>query len=157
MDDNAVPQQLDDAAQQLDLAAIRARRANLRRTGARLTEVLALPQGGVADWVVAVSPAAQALAEAWQTHAAVTEAPDGVLVQIVDDAPRLARQVGRLRAEHAQIEALLRLAAEHLAGGDPAPAGISAELGEVLDRIARHRRTGGELIYQAYQIDIGGE
>jgi hypothetical protein len=150
---------LDDSVpQQLDLPAIRARRANLRRTGARLREALDQPQGDVEGWVGAVSAAAQALAEAWQTHSAVTESPDGVLAQIVDDAPRLARQVGRLQAEHAEIEALLRLAAGQLPGAGAAdPAGIRAELGAVLDRIARHRRTGGELIYQAYQIDIGGE
>jgi hypothetical protein len=156
MYESAVPQQLD-------LPAIRARRANLRRACARLKDALALPRGAGAAWVGEVTPAMHGVAVGWETHIALTESPDGVLAQIVDDAPRLARQVGRLQAEHAEIGAGLRIAGEHLAEADLAEADLAglarvqAELGVVLDRIARHRVTGGELIYQAYQIDIGGE
>jgi hypothetical protein len=152
MYESAVPQQLD-------LPAIRARRANLRKASARVKDALSLQvQGTVAGWADDVAPAVSRLAAAWETHVALTESSDGVLAQIVDHAPRLAPQVRRLQAEHQDIDARLRVADEHLRSAEEAGLEqIHTELAHVLDRIARHRRAGGELIYQAYHIDIGGE
>lgn len=143
----------------LDVPAIRARRESLRRAITRIEVVLSRPgQDRHQAWAGEVGSAVDVLADVWETHVALTEAPDGLLAQIVNEAPRLASTVGRLRREHLQIAARLRTTGEQLDSADESGlAVIRADLAGLLIKINGHRRDGGELIHQAYQVDIGGE
>jgi hypothetical protein len=142
-----------------DLAAIRARRESLRRATVRVQALITrTAQERSATWVGEVAAAAGGLAQAWETHVLLTESRDGILEQIVDEAPRLSSTADRLRREHDQVTARLRTAIGDLDSVDGS--GVQragAGLAQVLATIAHHRRAGGELIYQAYQVDLGGE
>jgi len=149
----------DPISRPFDVSAVRARRANLRKASSRVEEALSVPvQDRAADWVGDLAAVVAELSLAWESHVALTESPDGLLEQITVDAPRLSSTVARLRREHVDVATRLRTAGELLRSGDESglePA--RRELSAVLLRIGRHRRDGGELIHQAYQIDIGGE
>jgi hypothetical protein len=138
-----------------DLAAVRERRASLRQACLHLQRTLdagtAASDGGARD---ALAAALAEVAAVWAKHTAVTEAPDGLLAQIVTDSPRLSAMVERLRREHPALAARLvsmqrQLASEQELGK------AGAEIRELLAAIGKHRREGGELIYRAYNIDIG--
>ncbi|HEX2809550.1 MAG TPA: hypothetical protein VHN80_25590 [Kineosporiaceae bacterium] len=149
----------DAISRPLDLSAVRARRASLRKAGLRVERVLSMPvQGRQTTWVGELAPVVAELIRAWETHVALTEGPDGLLEQITVDAPRLAGMVGRLRREHLEVAERLRTAGERLLSAEESGPGQAREdLTAVLVRIGRHRADGGELIHQAYRIDIGGE
>src|SRR5450755_1193568 len=88
----------------LDVSAVRARRASLRRISARVEDILSrLTLGQVPDGAPQLRSVVSDLSRAWETHVAVTEGPNGLLEQITVDAPRLASTVGRLRREHVDV------------------------------------------------------
>jgi hypothetical protein len=152
MSEDAIPRSLD-------VAAVRARRASLRKATARVEEALSTATSGrTAAGSGELAAVVAELGRAWETHVALTESADGLLEQITVDAPRLASMVARLRREHLDVAARLRTADHQLHSGDEFGLGQTRqELAAILLRISRHRADGGELIHQAYQIDIGGE
>jgi hypothetical protein len=147
-------------------------RAELRGSMAELEQALAAPAPGRGGaWAERVDAALAELAADFREHVAVTEGPDGLHGAVLATAPRLANSVGRLIGEHAVIvglvDDLLRLAGDTGTGtgtGSDAQADAAAEAGAIrqlgtalLGRLARHRQHGADLIYQAYQVDLGGE
>lgn len=136
-----------------ELAAVRARRAGLRRAVAAAREALAAPaEGGRGPLPGPLEEALAQLERVWAEHTAGTESPHGVLAQVVADCPRLAPAVERLRAEHATVAAGLAAArTPGDPGGTPAAPGLAA----LLDAVDRHRRAGRDLLHEAYQVDLG--
>ena len=89
----------------------------------------------------------------------MTEGSDGLHDAVLGMTPRLSNSVRRLVDEHTVIkelvEDLLARVRPPVAAGD---ADTIRELGTaLLGRLARHRQHGADLIYQAYQVDLGGE
>lgn len=140
-----------------DLQAARRRRAGLHRLCRQLRDTLAATEGRVTDAesARALARALGELAECWSRHVADTEAPDGLLHQILADAPRLATMVDRFRREHPAITARIVAAAERLSAPDTDRADLEQHLTSLLVAIDRHRQGGSELIHRAYNIDIG--
>ena len=143
-------------------------RAELRGSMAALEQALAAPAPGRGGaWAERVDAALVELAADFRAHVAVTEGPDGLHGAVLATSPRLASSVRRLVGEHAVIvglvEDLLRRAGDAGtdAGAEAGPnpgAGAIRQLGTaLLGRLARHRQHGADLIYQAYQVDLGGE
>ncbi|MDM4722631.1 hypothetical protein QTQ03_24665 [Micromonospora sp. WMMA1363] len=100
-----------------------------------------------------LGPVRQEFAE----HVRLTEGPAGRYAELLHHAPRLQRGVQRLVREHAVIVAALdglRRAAER-------PTVTAEELRcateQLVSALARHRQRGADLIWQAYQTDLGGE
>lgn len=95
--------------------------------------------------------------EAFAQHRAATEGDEGLYADVVQDAPRLARAVDGLVAEHRSLEqAMARLASiadEVSADADALRRGAR----QVLDGLTRHRQHDADLVYEAYATDIGGE
>jgi hypothetical protein len=154
-----------------DLLAVRTRRASLSRAGANVNDLLhahgsGTPGGRPGELIIelptrtsALSPnqlieAVTELVEVWHTHSADTEAPGGILTQILDDSPRLASMIDRLRREHEIIGTALGGILRRLEAGADCHA-VEATLVTVLADINRHRRDGRELIYSAYNVDLG--
>lgn len=90
-------------------------------------------------------------------HIVAVEGPDGLYARLVADAPRLTRPVAGLVADHhdllARTDALTRRLDQP--GSDVAAARRDAS--ELLDALWRHRQRGADLVYEAYQTDLGGE
>lgn len=135
-------------------------RAELRGSMTALEQALAAPTPGRAGaWAERVDAALGELAADFGEHVTATEGPDGLHGAVLAAAPRLSNSVNRLVVEHAVIADLvgdlLRLVRLPVADGE-----VTAvrDLGTaLLSRLARHRQQGADLIYQAYQVDLGGE
>lgn len=142
----------DSSARALD--EVRARRVRLRSAMDTLEAALAAPVAGrVADWWAAVASCLEDLRSALQRHITAAEADGGLLTQILTDAPRLANTVNRLRQDHVELADVVDALVAR-----PAPTDSAAirEAGlELLGRLARHRRLGAHLLYEAYSVDVG--
>ncbi|WP_422734227.1 hypothetical protein ACN26Y_02840 [Micromonospora sp. WMMD558] len=100
-----------------------------------------------------LGPVRQEFAE----HVRLTEGPAGRYAELLHHAPRLQHGVTRLVREHSVIVAALdalRQAAER-------PGVAAEELRRATEHLvwalARHRQRGADLLWQAYQTDLGGE
>lgn len=142
------------------LEVLRRRRAELRESMDALEQALAAPvPGRAADWTERVHVALVELSADLRTHVDVTEGPDGLHHAVLATAPRLSPVVDRLGREHVQLRACIDEMLEHLDGPNPGD-GVAAarERGRsLLGQLVRHRQRGWDLVFEAYQADIGGE
>ncbi len=140
--------------------AARLRRVALHGAMMDLDASLASPSGR-ATWATNVRRDVRELQRALAGHISEVEGPDGIMSRIVADAPRLSDRVEALRAEHdplaAQVEAIAARieALEHAPDEDEADEVRDATLG-LLGALARHRHRGADLVYDAFDIEIGG-
>jgi hypothetical protein len=150
-------QDADDAPR---LTEIRRRRLGLRRAMTDTEEAASAPLVGRPDeWGSRLVPAVDGLRDAWRVHVSGTEGPSGLWEQIRNDAPRLDGNLRRLRRDHEQLSLQIDALCHDLADAE----GDAARLIDarerviaVLGQLARHRQRGADLIYEAYQHDIGG-
>lgn len=90
-------------------------------------------------------------------HIEVTEASGGLYDSLRAEAARLAGPLRQLQAEHPDLVALadeLIAVLDRPAADDRAAA--PALVKELLRRLSHHRQRGGDLIFEAYQVDVGG-
>jgi hypothetical protein len=146
------------------LEVVKGQRLSLRRAIAGLEEALAVPDdpdglAGQDRLPTRLIPPLERLQEVVAVHVEVTEAPGGLYHEIMENAPRLANRVTRLRREHAQItDGIRRGLAECAAAGDPdAVQALRDHAVRLFADLVRHRKRGLDLVYEAYHVDIGGE
>jgi hypothetical protein len=136
------------------LGAARQRRVELKQAMSA-AEIAAAGAAGDPTWRDDLRVALTDLRLAWDGHVGEVEGPEGLLPELVAKAPRLSSKVGRLGEEHAELRERIDEALVHLGSADVAD--VRAELLDVLVAIARHRQAGADLVYEAYNVDIGGE
>jgi len=145
-----------------DLDEVRVRRAGLKAALSNLELALAAPAQQRVEWVAGVRDALTTVREVWCRHIAETEAPGAFLDELVEEAPRLARQVSQLRREHNEVLSAIRRSEQHLGEvvlGDAYDSwadDVRSELTALLVALVRHRQRGADLVYEAYDVDIGG-
>jgi Hemerythrin HHE cation binding domain len=141
------------------LSVVRAHRIRLRRAAQELEAALAAPMTGRLDgWVEQVTPAVHRIRQAFTAHVSMTEGRGGLFDQIRTDAPRLVSVLAQLHREHGEITAQLAAAADQLeARGEAAMERVRERLTTALSSLSRHRQRGADLLYEAYQVDLGGE
>ena len=137
----------------------RTRRAELLAAITALEAALAAPARDPV-WVARIQASTDRLATAFDDHVEATEGPDGMYADILRTAPRLHFAVARLAAEHddakVAIVALGKLV-DDLSGPDrDAIERIRDEGTDLLARLGRHRQRGADLVFEAYEQDIGG-
>lgn len=142
------------------LEAARIRREALFQALIGLEDALSTPIGDGERWRLRVAMAVDYAANRIEEHIEQTEAPDGLLTEVADAVPRLTKRVGDLRAEHEHLEKEihgLQVALSDLDDNDVASRGVAIrnKALEFLGRLATHRQRGADLIYEAYQVDIG--
>ena len=150
----------DDLTPALDAA--RLRRKTLHDTIVHLEEAISSPAAGRIDgWTAAVLKEVVEVREAFDQHIVVTEREEGLYDEILERAPRLAGNVRRLREEHPEISehigrTVARLEQEQV--GDEAWSLEAARDGlqRLIGQISRHRQRGADLVWEAYNVDIGG-
>lgn len=143
-----------------DLGEVRERREALLVAVASLEAALAAPASDF-RWCDGLGDALATLRRTLGEHVIATEAPDGILAQVRDAAPRLSNQTDRLAAEHSTITDAVERLADRL---DRAPvertaeetAAIREQALDVMAAIVRHRQLGADLLYEAYNVDVGG-
>jgi hypothetical protein len=95
------------------------------------------------------------LAGDFREHIDITEGPAGIYGDLLVAAPRLQGAVSGLTREHAVIKAEIE---ELIAAASAADVDTVRERGTaLLARLHRHRQRGSDLIFEAYEADIGGE
>ena len=138
------------------LGEAREKRAGLRGAMGEVERLLASPAAGrQAAWVKCLGEGLDELDAALSVHIKVTEAPDGLLADIVSTAPHLAHRCDTIRGEHERLRYLMATARESLpadAGGDVQA--CRERVVELLGGIVRHRHMGAELVYEAFNVDI---
>lgn len=140
--------------------AARRRRVALYGAMMDLDASLASPIGRL-TWAAHVRRDLAQLRRALADHIEEVEGPDGIMARITLEAPRLSDRVELLRSEHPQLmERVDRIAArlealEESPDDDEADEVRDAGLG-LLGALARHRHRGADLVYDAFDIEIGG-
>lgn len=140
------------------LDKVRAHRAELRESVAAVDTALASPVARGGAWRERVRAALAELSHDFDDHIDLTEAPGGLYDNVRAGQPRLASAVARLTGEHATYrEAIGGYLAVLEHGGTMAdlPA-FREEVGQLVGRLVRHRRQGGDLVHEAFLVDLGG-
>ena len=143
------------------LAETARRRADLHHALVGVERAISSPAiAREGDWSKDVTVALRDLREALAEHIEVTERDAGLYDEICQRAPRLSNKIEHLREEHpemhdASTSLIDRLEADGL--GDTWPlADARDELQRLLGRVVRHRQLGADLVWEAYNLDIGG-
>lgn len=142
------------------LAEARTRREDLHAALVAVEEAIARPTGRPADWASRVHEALIALGSSFERHIATTEEPGGLFEAVNTAAPRLAGRVDRLVREHQEIRTAIGQAMDavrpqaHPFGQEDASGGRDVVLA-LVTHLLRHRQTGADLVYEAFETDIG--
>jgi hypothetical protein len=146
------------------LEAARRRRQTLHDALVHLEQAISSPAAGrLPDWSAVVTKEMVSLRDAFDQHVIVTEKPGGLYEEIMERAPRLAGKLRRLHDEHPGIAQQIAAALDRLESGevgqDDSPWPIERardDLQRLLGSIVRHRQSGADLVWEAYNVDIGG-
>jgi hypothetical protein len=138
------------------------RRRTLHEALVALEFAISSPAAGrIPEWTAQVTKEITSVRDAWDQHVDGTEKPEGLYEEIVSISPRLAGTVDRLRGEHPEItaavgEMLARLEQVEI-GGLPWPLDDARDdLQRFMGKVIRHRQKGADLVWEAYNVDIGG-
>lgn len=137
------------------LGRARTQRAEVRSALGDLEAAVAAPVSDVDLWRKAAAGAVDRMESALDAHVDVTEGDEGLFANVLRDAPRLAHGIDVLRHEHEELVAAVRALAARLEG--PVDVGEAREDAlALMGAIVRHRHRGADLVYDAYQTDLGG-
>jgi hypothetical protein len=143
------------------LAETARRRADLHAALVAVERAISSAASGrETDWSKDVVRALQDLDHAIGEHIEITERPEGLYDEISGKAPRFAIAIDRLRLEHPELRDGTR---DLVARLESTPIGETWPLTEARDdlqrllgRLVRHRQLGADLVWEAYNLDIGG-
>jgi hypothetical protein len=127
------------------------RRKDLYAVMRRLEAAVARPSG-LADWRIEIEAALAELERSLEGHTAELEGADGLFAEVLDRAPQLDPVIGGLRREHRDLAELCHQALSMAA--DWSPQRLRRKVNVLLVRLALHRQSGAELLFDAYNVDI---
>jgi hypothetical protein len=137
------------------------RRADLHHALVDVERAISSPASGrLETWTGNVVKRLTILLDTIDVHIEVTERQNGLYDEILHRAPRLSSQVDRLRAEHPGLrdgtaELVERLHANPIGEGWPLEEARD-DAQRLLGKIVKHRQQGADLVWEAYNLDIGG-
>ena len=143
------------------LAETARRRADLRDALVDVEQAISRPAvGREPEWTKGVVLRLEGLAHAIEEHIEITERPEGLYDEISTKAPHLATKIDRLREEHPVLRDRTQVLLTKLQTTAIGPAWPLDEarddLQRLLGQIVRHRQLGSDLVWEAYNLDIGG-
>ena len=142
------------------LEELRRHRAELRESMGALEDALAAPATSDGSrWTQRVEAALAEVAGDFRAHVDITEGPKGLHVELLEASPRLAGAVADLTRDHLLIGGRIDDLLTRVAGPETtAPADeVRTAATVLLGRLVRHRQRGADLVFEAYEFDIGGE
>jgi len=143
------------------LAETARRRADLRDALVDVEQAISRPAvGREPEWTKGVVLRLEGLAHAIEEHVEITERPEGLYDEISTKAPHLATKIDRLREEHPVLRdrtqvLLTKLQTTAIGAAWPLDEARD-DLQRLLGQIVRHRQLGSDLVWEAYNLDIGG-
>jgi hypothetical protein len=139
------------------LASANSRRRELKETMVELEHAVARPISAP-GWLDRVQNCLVMVHDALGMHIEDVEGEDGLLEEILGEAPRLAPMAQDIEREHIALldaytrtEQRLRAAREHGPGDYSA---VRRRVTSLLGRLTLHRQHGSDLVYEAYNVDI---
>jgi len=144
------------------LEEARKRRKTLHDSLVALEVAISSPAAGrIPDWTAVVLKEMVGVRDAFDQHVVVTEKPDGLYEEILGRAPRLEHAITKLKGEHPDItEAVAtmvpRLEQVEIGGIEWPLDDARDDLQRFIGRVIRHRQKGADLVWEAYNVDIGG-
>jgi hypothetical protein len=144
------------------LGEARKRRQTLHDAIVQLEMAISSPAAGrVDDWSGQVTKDMVGVRDAFDQHIVVTEKPGGLYEEIMEGAPRLAGTVKRLQDEHPAIESSVAKLLGRLEAGEVDTEAwpldkARDDLQRLIGAVVRHRQKGADLVWEAYNVDIGG-
>ena len=147
--------------ERVQLDAVRIRREALYEAVVGLEDALTTPVGDGHKWRLRVAMAVDHAARRIEDHAEQTESKGGFLDKVLAEEPRLQRRVNQLKVDHERLEKEVDALQNAISLVDDAEVpeqatSIRNQAIELLGHLTRHRQRGADLIYEAYQVDIGG-
>jgi hypothetical protein len=146
------------------LQAAKERRISLRAAMSALERSMAAPAyGRSSEWVSGVRVSVMDLQQCMRAHVEATEGPAGFHREILTAAPRLSHSVEISVREHVVIGKLLEQLVTVLdsPNGVAQPDELIEELRDtgtrLLGLLIRHRQRGADMIFEAYEAELGGE
>lgn len=140
---------IDDAEAQAYEARRRALHTAVMQLDADLDE-LATQQSPDRD---RFATAVRSLQDSLEEHAREADAPDGLLAQILSDAPWFAARVQKLRDEHVRLRERATTLLDD-AGTDRPIGELLPEARSLALQVSDHRHAGTILLLDAYMLDI---
>jgi len=144
------------------LGEARKRRQTLHDAIVQLEMATSSPAAGrVYDWGAQVTKDMVGVRDAFEQHVIVTERAGGLYEEIMERAPRLVGTVSRLKEEHPSIgttvtQLLARLEAGGVGSEEWPLDKARDDLQRLMGSVVRHRQKGADLVWEAYNVDIGG-
>ena len=145
------------ATQALEAAA--RRRRELRDALVALEDTVASSVHDSDRWRRLVAARIAELGVAFAEHVAETEAPGGLYDEMEEIAPNVQGKARRLREEHPRLTGAIADAEARFAAPFPEGTDLDAlrdDLQRLMGRLVRHRQHGADLVWEAYELDIGG-
>ena len=136
------------------LVAASERRLELKDAVSALEKAASSPSA-MPSWRDYVSQELANLRQALDRHVEVVEADDGLLAELTAQAPRLAHKIDQVRNEHPMLITATDDCIAFFNASDDTDA-IRTSILEVLSAIVRHRQRGADLVFDGYNVDIGG-
>ena len=134
------------------------RRSRLRHAMSGSEQAVAGPSSWK-GWLGEVHASLTELRQALDEHILEVESPNGLLAEIMLSTPRLASEIEALRSEHRELVSAVVRAQEtaRAAATDPThdTLRLRRAVTTLLGRLALHRQHGADLVFDAYNVDIG--
>ena len=116
----------------------------------------------VSAWIVDLSGSMTVFQDALLDHIVEVEGPEGIIARILEDVPRLSAHADVLLGDHPRLRLLTEQVTNQVQNAGPAPDGdavrvIREAVLELLGQLSRHRHLGADLVYDAYNLDVGGQ
>lgn len=113
-----------------------------------------------AVWLARLDSEVQGLRAAFDHHVSVHEV-DSFFAEILHGRPHLISHVRRLEQDHQSLDRALVALQSQLGAARTDASAAAAEVQrscrELLESLARHRRRGATLVWEAFNHDLGGE
>lgn len=134
----------------------------LKRARERMDDAIIAPaSGNPVGWAEGLRDALDGLAVVLREHSEEAEAPGGSLEEMAELAPHLLFRINHARAEHpALIRRTVELredAASQIATGQVETPRLRSDAGRLQGDVRHHMAAGVDLIFEAYDRDLGGE
>ena len=147
-----MPEQPTDQSRALKAAA--EKRIELKQALSQVENAAASPSAEE-GWRTKLLAELEKLRAALDLHVDEVEADDGLLNEMLTQAPRLANKIDSVRDEHPELRRQLERAILDVRG-ETDVIDLRANVLDTLSAIARHRQRGSDLVYEGYNVDIGG-
>lgn len=133
----------------------------LRHARQAMDDAIIAPSADPTYWAEGMRVALDELADILRRHQDASERPGGTLEEMAELQPRLTPRLDRSRAEHVPLieraEGLRDTAAQQREAGNVDVDQLRRDAGRLQGDVRHHMAVGIDLMYEAYERDMGGE